>query len=130
MQIELVILFLAVVIGFVQLFLATSAATRQLGTEWNISSRDGGTPKLTGYAGRMDRAFANFKETFPFFAAAILMVVISGEQGVLSMYGAITYLVARCVYYPLYVFNVIFVRSLVWLISCLGIFSILIELWF
>jgi uncharacterized MAPEG superfamily protein len=28
---------------------------------------------LTGIAGRLERAFANFRETFPLFAAAVLV---------------------------------------------------------
>jgi len=83
---------------------------------------------LTGMAGRLERAFANFRETFPFFAAAVLVAYLGGRLGMLSAHGAVLYVGARAVYIFLYAFGVPVVRSLVWLASLIGIGLILAAL--
>ena len=47
--------------------------TLQRGLRWNAGPRDEPMPPLTGVAGRLSRALRNFLETFPFFAAAVLI---------------------------------------------------------
>ncbi len=127
MAFELQMLAAAVVIGLVHLFWAAAAAQPQRGLKWNAGPRD--TPiELTGVAGRLQRAFANFRETFPFFAAAVLVAYLGGRLGTLTAYGAALYVGARAVYIFLYAFGVPFVRSLVWLVSLIGIGLILAAL--
>lgn len=121
MYLELTMLIAASGLGLVQLFAAAQASTAQRGAKWNVGARDGQAKPLTGIAGRLDRAFANFKETFPFFVAAIATVVCAGRLGQLSGFGSILYVVARVAYVPLYAAGVPIVRSLVWLASVLGI---------
>ena len=70
MPVEIQMLAWGILLGVAQLFLAAALMTRQRGLEWNASARDGDPPPLTGVAARADRAFRNFLETFPFFAAA------------------------------------------------------------
>lgn len=127
MAFELQMLAAAVVIGLVHLLWAAAAAQPQRGLKWNVSSRD--TPVgLTGMAGRLERAFANFRETFPFFAAAVLVAYLGGRLGMLSAHGALLYVGARAIYIFLYAFGVPVVRSLVWLVSLIGIGLILAAL--
>lgn len=127
MAFELQMLGWAVVIGLVHLFWAAVAAQPQRGLKWNAGPRD--TPiELTGVAGRLQRAFANFRETFPFFAAAVLVAYLGGRLGTLTTVGAALYIGARAVYIFLYAFGVPFVRSLVWLVSMAGIGLILAAL--
>ena len=117
----------AVVLGVVHLLWAAAAAQPQRGLKWNVGPRD--TPvELTGMAGRLERAFANFRETFPFFAAAVLVAYLGGRLGTLTTYGAALYVGARAVYVFLYAFGVPVVRSLVWLASLVGICLILAAL--
>lgn len=127
MALELQMLGVAVVIGLVHLLWAAAAAQPQRGLKWNAGPRD--TPiELTGVAGRLQRAFANFRETFPFFAAAVLVAYLGGRLGMLSAHGAVLYVGARAIYIFLYAFGVPFVRSLVWLASMVGIGLILAAL--
>jgi uncharacterized MAPEG superfamily protein len=72
MTLELKMLALSIVLGLVQIVLASHAASLQRGYVWTASSRDEAVPKLTGVAGRLERALHNFVETFPLFAAAVL----------------------------------------------------------
>lgn len=127
MAFELQMLAAAVVLGVVHLLWAAAAAQPQRGLRWNVGSRD--TPVvLTGMAGRLERAFANFRETFPFFAAAVLVAYLGGRLGTLTTWGAVLYVGARAVYILLYAFGVPVFRSLVWLVSLIGIGMILAAL--
>ena len=67
MTFELRILALSVVLGLVQIVLASHAASLQRGYLWTAGSRDEAVPPLTGIAGRLERALRNFIETFPLF---------------------------------------------------------------
>jgi uncharacterized MAPEG superfamily protein len=127
MAFELQMLAAAVVLGLVHLLWAAAAAQPQRGLKWNVGPRD--TPvNLTGMAGRLERAFANFRETFPFFAAAVLVAYLGGRLGTLTTYGAVLYAGARMAYILLYAFGVPVFRSLVWLVSLIGICMILAAL--
>jgi uncharacterized MAPEG superfamily protein len=123
---ELICLALAVVLGIVQLGWAALAARKQQGLKWAAGPRDEPRP-VTGVAARLQRAFANYRETFPLFAAAILMVLVSDTRGALSEAGAITYLFARIVYVPLYASGIPRIRSLVWFIGLVGLILVLIQ---
>ena len=121
LSIELKMLFGAIILGLIQLLLAALFSTAQRGVAWNVSARDEKVPELTDYAGRVDRAFKNFMQTFPFFAALILIVQITTLANSETSLGAQIYLYARIVYVPLYAFGIPYVRSLVWGISLVGI---------
>ncbi|WP_419255664.1 MAPEG family protein [Caulobacter sp. ErkDOM-YI] len=122
--IELQLLAVAVLIGLVHLLWASAAAQPQRGLKWNVGPRD--TPvTLTGMAGRLGRASANFRETFPLFAAGVLAVYLSGRIGFVSAHGALLYVVARAIYLPLYAFGVPVARSLVWVASMIGLGMVL-----
>ncbi|HYG05836.1 MAG TPA: MAPEG family protein [Stenotrophomonas sp.] len=125
MSIEMRMLAWAIVLGFVQLLLAAGAMTAQRGAKWNASARDGTPPPLVGVAGRLDRAFRNFLETFAFFAAAVLAVVLAQRTDAHTALGAQVYFWARVLYIPLYAAGIPYVRSLVWTISMIGIVLVL-----
>ena len=123
---ELICLALATALGIIQMAWGAFAARGQQGLKWASGPRDEPRP-VTGVAGRLQRAFANFLETYPFFAAAVLMVIVSDTRGGLSEAGAITFLAARIVYVPLYASGVPRIRSLVWFIGLIGLILVLIQ---
>lgn len=128
MQTELVVLALALLLGLAQLFLATGMATQIRGLKWNMSPRDTAGAPLIGKVGRCDRAFQNYKETFPFFAAAIFLVITTGRTNYFTQMGSMFYLGARVVYVPLYIYGIIGPRSLAWFVSILSILVILFQI--
>lgn len=130
MPIEFACLAGAVVLGLAQLMIAHAAATRQRGMEWNAGNREGPELPLKGAALRLGLAFENFKETFPFFAVALMLVMISGTLGVLSTWGALLYLGARLVYVPIYAAGILYLRSGVWFVSMVGIALVISALFF
>ena len=124
MGIELKFLVWAIVLGLVQLLLADALVTRQRGLAWNTGPRDSSPPR-TGVAGRSERAYRNFLETFPFFAAAVLAVTVAGRADENSALGVQLYFWARVAYVPLYLGAIRSVRSLAWVVSMVGLALVL-----
>jgi len=124
MGIELKFLAWTIVLGFAQLLLADLLVTRQRGLAWNTGPRDS-SPPLTGVAGRSERAYRNFLETFPFFAAAVLAVTLAGRTSEHSALGVQLYFWSRVVYVPLYLGAVRYVRSLSWVLAMIGLALVL-----
>ncbi|HEY7670393.1 MAG TPA: MAPEG family protein [Hyphomicrobium sp.] len=128
MTIELQMLALSIVLGLVQIVLASHAASLQRGYMWTASSRDASTQPLTGIAGRLERALRNFVETFPLFAAGVLVAHAAGRFGWMTEWGVQLYFWGRVAYLALYVGGVFLVRSLVWNVATAGILLVLLAL--
>lgn len=118
---EFTMLLFAMLLGFVQLFLAGHFVTRERGAAWNIGPRDETPPLKSKTAGRLDRAFKNFMETFAFFAVAVIIAAITGRHNWQTQVGAQVYVAARILYVPLYAFGVRGLRTVAFLISVIGI---------
>lgn len=127
MAVELQLLVAAVIIGLVQLGWAAAAARSQQGLQWAAGSRDEPRP-ITGVAARLDRALRNFLETFPLFAALVVVAYLGGKLGDLTLWGATLYVAARALYVPIYASGVRLVRSLVWFASLVGLMMILVAI--
>lgn len=128
LAVELKLLGAAIVVGLVQLLWAAAAARGQQDMKWAAGPRDTPMP-IGGMASRLERAFWNFVETFPFFAAAVLACAVAGKLGVpLTVWGAGLYVAARAVYVPLYALGVPMMRSLVWFASLIGLLMVLVAL--
>ncbi|MCT7046442.1 MAPEG family protein, partial [Salmonella enterica] len=80
---------------------------------WNAGNRDEQVP-LTGLAARVDRASRNYLETFAFFAAAVLVVVVGQRTNAQTALGAQLYVWARVIYLPVYAIGIPYLRTLVW----------------
>lgn len=128
LSIELKMLLYTAILGIVHLLAVSTLSTMQRGVKWNISSREQKVSELTGVAARMERAFKNFLETFPFFIAAIIMVQLTQMQNSSSMLGAQMYFWARLLYIPIYAAGITVVRTLVWAVSFIGLIKVLLSL--
>ena len=128
MTLELKMLALSVVLGLVQIVLASHAASLQRGYAWAASPRDEAVPILTGAAGRLERALRNYVETFPLFAAAVLMAHVAGRHSWMGEWGVQLYFWARVAYVAFYATGVLLVRSLVWNVATIGIVLVLLSL--
>ncbi|SFS02539.1 Uncharacterized conserved protein, MAPEG superfamily [Dyella sp. OK004] len=125
MAIELKVLAWAVVLGLVYVLLAATLSTQQRGITWNASSRDSEPKPLTGVAARADRASRNFLETFVFFAAAVLAVVLAQRNTTSTALGAEIYVWARVAYLPVYLAGIPYLRTLIWAVSLWGLIQVL-----
>ena len=125
MTIEIQMLAWSIALGLVHVLLGATLMTAQRGLKWNTSARDGEAKPLTGAAARVDRALRNFLETFPFFAAAVLAVVLTQRTSPETALGAQVYFWARLVYVPLYAAGIPYVRTLAWAASLWGLLQLL-----
>ena len=121
MTIELVVLAACVVLGVVHIIIVSHLQSLQRGYKWTSTSREENVAPLTGVAGRAERALRNYLETFPFFAAAILVVTVTNTHSWLTVWGAHFYFWGRIVYAILYTADLPLARSLVWNIPTIGI---------
>jgi uncharacterized MAPEG superfamily protein len=128
MSIELKMLGWSLCLGLLYIVIAASLATQQRGLKWNAGNRDGEPKSLTGVAARADRASRNFLETFPFFAAAVLAVVLQGSNTAHTAMGTELYFWARLVYLPVYMIGIPYLRTLVWAVSIFGLLIVLAAL--
>jgi uncharacterized MAPEG superfamily protein len=108
MTTELTMLAWSVVLGLVQIVLATVLAVQDQGLPWAMSPRDnpGRPPTLT--AARIAR--------------------VANRHSSLTALGAHLYFWARLAYIPLYAMGVPMARTLVWTVSVVGIVLILLAL--
>lgn len=121
------LLFLAwsVILGFVYVLLPVAIATRVNGAAWNAGSRDAPAKPSPLVGQRLERAKANFFETYPLFLGALLIAVARHQSNHWITWGAEAYVWGRLLYIPLYAFGVPYVRSLAWAVATAGIVMIL-----
>ncbi|HZQ41088.1 MAG TPA: MAPEG family protein [Rhizomicrobium sp.] len=125
---ETTMLLWSVVLGLVQLVIATMAVNRDVGLPYNLSSRDMPPAASPGtMAGRLVRAFNNFRETFGFFAVAVLLVLVLNRHDQNSALGAQLYFWARLIYVPVYALGIKVVRTIVWTVSIIGMVMVLVA---
>lgn len=127
--VEMQVLFYAIALGLVQLLLATMLSVAGRGLPWGVGARDEGWPPIGPFGARLERAWKNFIETFPLFAACVLLAHGLDKHSANSALGAQIYLWARVLYVPAYVFAIPFARTLIWTASMVGIVMVLGVIW-
>ena len=125
MTTELAVLAWGCILALVHIFAAVRVKTRQYGTTWNVGARDEALPPPEPLVGRLARAQANYFETFPVIAAAILIVTAANLTNRWTAIGAMVWLAARVVYLPLYALGIPVVRTVVFMLSVVGIVLVL-----
>src|SRR6185295_7338259 len=84
-----------------------------------FGNREGVAPPL-GLAGRADRAAKNQLEAMAMFLAVVLAAHIAGKSAQIA-FGATIFFWARLVYWPVYLAGIVYVRTLVWFVSIIGL---------
>ncbi|SMC62872.1 MAPEG family protein [Primorskyibacter flagellatus] len=113
---ELTALTLAALLQVVHFLIYSISAQKQVGRKYAASPRD--EPReLTGFAGRAQRAMNNHFEGLILFSIACLVVTYADKGGKLTALCALTYLCARLLYIPAYLFGWSPWRSLIWFIG-------------
>jgi uncharacterized MAPEG superfamily protein len=126
-SIEIQMLCWAAGLGLVQLVIATTLATKDQGLAYNMSARDLPAPPVSQLGARMLRAFGNFRETFVYFAVAVLVVTALGKANASSALGAQIYFWARLIYVPIYAAGIPMIRTLIWTVSVVGLVMVLLA---
>jgi uncharacterized MAPEG superfamily protein len=125
MTTDLLVLGWGCVLALVHIFAAVRVKTRQYGTAWNMGARDEDLPPPEPIVGRLARAQANFLETFPIFAAAVLIVHAAGLNDDMTALGALLWLAARVVYLPVYALGIPRLRTAIFMVSIAGMALVL-----
>jgi uncharacterized MAPEG superfamily protein len=81
-----------------------------------------------GIGGRAERAAKNMIEAMVMFLALVLAASIAGKAPQ-AAFGATIFFWARLVYWPVYLAGIPVLRTLVWLVSIVGLILILKEVW-
>jgi uncharacterized MAPEG superfamily protein len=120
MTIELRYLTYAAALGLLHLIAASHAISSQYGYRWTASTREQPMPPLKGIANRIDQACTNFLETFPIFAALVMVAHLTGRNGEATTLGARLYFWSRIAYAAASVAGFSLVRSLIWNVALIG----------
>jgi uncharacterized MAPEG superfamily protein len=128
MNTEMQMLLFTVTLGLVQLLLATTFKVQKYGMSWVFGNRDKTMAPVEGLGGRTIRAFQNFRESFPIFAALILLAAVMNHHDAMTLWGAQLYFWSRLAYLIIYMAGIIYLRTLVWGVSLAGLILLLIAL--
>lgn len=122
---EMIYLVLSIVLLLVHLSVQSFTFKAQVGNRYTVGARDEGL-QPTHIAGRAARAYANFRETFPAFAALALAIEVLGAGDWWTGLGATLYFWSRVAYLPAYLAGIVWIRSFIWNFSAIGL---VIMLW-
>jgi uncharacterized MAPEG superfamily protein len=122
---EIRILAWAAVLLLVHIFTAVHFKTKQYGVEWNTGARDETMPPLNPIAGRLERARDNFLETLQIALIALFGVVVAGKADAQTALGGWIWLGARVLYLVIYWAGIPKIRTLVFLVSLVGLGMVL-----
>ena len=127
MKPELMLLLWAVALTVVQMLIAVSGATLQVGLPKLAGNRDN-MPPLTGWVGRADRAHHNMLENLALFASLVLIAVVAGKTNSTTLLGAQLFFWARLAYAVIYLIGIPWLRTGVWTVSIVGLLLIFLQL--
>jgi uncharacterized MAPEG superfamily protein len=107
----------SVVLTFLMIMTASSFRTR-LDMKVATGNRDA-LPPPTPASARADRAAANMLENLILFVA--LVVAVGGRNPARAELGAEIFLIARLIYWPVYLLGIPVVRTVVWTVGAVGL---------
>ena len=103
------------------IFVQANVAVAQIGIAGAVGPREN-VPKLTGLAGRLDRAQASSIVALALFAPAVLMLQKMGYSTPATVTLSLVFLAARVIYALAYALAFPWVRSIAWAVGffCTG----------
>jgi uncharacterized MAPEG superfamily protein len=123
---ELMCLELSVVLWIAHVLCQAGAAQPAgIPPPWLFSPRDKPVAPQGLFYGRATRALANYVENFTAFAALDLAFIATHQPG---GWGPTIWIIARILYLPLYLFGVLYVRTIAWTISVIALLMMLARL--
>ena len=114
-------------LALVQMLIAVLGAQGQVGLPMLAGNRDD-VPRITGWAGRAQRAHFNLLESLVVFAIVVLVAHVTGRANETTALGAQIFFWGRVAYAIVYLAGLPWVRTLTWAVSIAGIVLIFKEL--
>ncbi len=127
MTTDLWLLTWSAVLCFAQVSIAASGGTLKMGLPAAAGNRED-VAELTGWEGRAGRAHRNMLENLLLFAVLILVTHVTGKANEMTALGAHVFFWARVVYAGLYLAGVPWARTLVWVVSVVGMVIVFSQL--
>ena len=127
MTAELIMLFWAVVLTFLQVIATVILCNIQASPTELAGNRDTFVPE--GIAGRASRAHRNMLENLPLFAALVLIVHVAGLSSDTSVLGAQIFVIARLAFAIIYIIGIPWIRTAAFLISVAGLVMVSWPIW-
>ena len=127
MKPELMLLLWSVALTLVQVVVAATGATLQVGLPRLAGNREK-LPEMSGWVGRAQRAHRNMLESLVLFAALVLVAVVAGKTNDTTLMGAQVFFWARVVYTVVYWAGIPWLRTGVWAVSLVGMLMIFAQL--
>jgi uncharacterized MAPEG superfamily protein len=124
---EMKFLLWSVALAFIQMLVAVSGATLQVGLPRLAGNREG-LPELTGWAGRAQRAQRNMLENLALFIALVLIAEIARRTNAMTLLGAELFFWGRVAHGIIYVAGLPWLRTLAWTVSVIGLILIFLQL--
>jgi uncharacterized MAPEG superfamily protein len=126
MSLELQLLVCAVALTVIQVVVAATGATLQIGLGPLAGNRDS-LPELTGWAGRATRAHRNMLENLVLFAVLVLVAHAAGRENATTALGAQVFLWARAAYAVIYIVGIPWLRTAAFGVSLAGLVMIFMQ---
>jgi uncharacterized MAPEG superfamily protein len=125
---ELTCLELSVALWLVHVLIQATVGNIELPFGYLFTSRDKPVAARGLLYGRATRALANYVENLTPFVAVALALIVTQRTGGSGALGATIWILARIVYIPIYLFDVIYARTAVWALSIVGLVMMLSRL--
>jgi uncharacterized MAPEG superfamily protein len=122
---ELTCLELSAALWLVHVLVQATVGNVELPFGYLFTSRDKPAAATSLLFGRATRALANYVENLTPFVAVALALIVTQRTGGAGAVGATIWILARIAYLPIYVLGIIYVRTLVWGISIIGLVMML-----
>lgn len=103
-------------------FIVVGVARLQMG--YDMSAPRTMTTKMPPYAQRANWAHQNSFESLALYAPAALMAYVTGQASTVALGAAIAYVIARLLYSVFYILDVPFLRSAMFAMGSLGIYTL------
>ena len=123
MNAELALYFHAVILTFLQVMIPAMMALAANGVPWGVSNRET-PPQSSDMHGRALRARDNMLENMIIFTGLIVVAGFTGVSTEMTVLGAQLFFWGRLAHFLTYLFGIVWVRTIVWAISVIGMLMI------
>ncbi|MGI9520013.1 MAG: MAPEG family protein [Hyphomicrobiaceae bacterium] len=125
---DLTFLVYSAILAFVQVAIAATGCSLQVGLATLAGNREEAPSQFEGWVGRAVRAHQNMLESLVLFAIVVLVAQIAGKANEMTAIGAQLFFYSRLAYAVIYIIGVPWLRTLVWALSIVGLALITLQL--
>lgn len=110
-------------LAILQMVIAVTIAITEVGLPKLAGNRED-VPRLSGWAGRAQRAHLNMLESLVVFAIVVIVAQMTGRANATTALGTTLFFWSRVAYALVYVAGIPWLRTLIWGVSLAGIIMV------